>query len=453
MSLPSNDNATQLTYSNKLKYLNMLKHEIKKKRIMFDESKEFFGYDVMTQLIKVKNTSEIKGYPFLIHNNKYRFGLKVIPVENKYEKHDHPSHLEFIILRHLTEHIVNKQISPHFVHFLGQFKISNKNKAIKHLNLKRLEVENMIRTHSNVVLSEFVEGKSLDNWIHDTYENDNKITDMQWKIIVFQLIYTIYIMQVYFKLMHNDFHYGNILIDNTIKPGGYLVYNINNQTYYIPNTGIMPKIFDFEYAMIYSNKIEDAYPNKFIVGHCIYNKSTHISVPDNSLSTDDEDDKNVPCNYNEIYDLHYFLTSLLDLFISEELFNWILNIYPECVIPPDESSDSSSISSNDSSNSSSDSSSSDSSSTDSTDNSSNYRSGRSHSSRSSSSSSRSSRSSSSSSSDDIVYITDGRLINDIHTNLNLPKPLELIQSGFFKEFLKKPSDFDESTAVYFTCTK
>ena len=85
------------------------------------------------------------------------------------------------------------------------------------LNLKRLEVENVIRTHSNVVISEFVEGKSLDNWIHDTYENDNKISDIQWKIIVFQLIYTIYVMQVYFKLMHNDFHYGNILIDNTIK--------------------------------------------------------------------------------------------------------------------------------------------------------------------------------------------------------------------------------------------
>ena len=53
MSLTANDN-TPLTYVNKLKYLNMLKHEIKKKRIMFDESKEFFGYDTMTQLIKVK---------------------------------------------------------------------------------------------------------------------------------------------------------------------------------------------------------------------------------------------------------------------------------------------------------------------------------------------------------------------------------------------------------------
>ena len=447
MSLTANDN-TPLTYVNKLKYLNMLKHEIKKKRIMFDESKEFFGYDTMTQLIKVKNTSEVKGYPFLINNNKYRFGLKVIPVENKYEKHEHPSHLEFIILRHLTEHVVNKQISPHFVHFLGQFKISNKNRAVKHLNLKRLEVENMIRTHSNVVISEFVEGKSLDNWIHDTYENDDKISSIQWKVIVFQLIYTIYVMQVYFKLMHNDFHYGNILIDNTVKAGGYYVYKVNNKTYYIPNTGIIPKIFDFEYAMIYSNKIDDTYPNKFVVGHCIYDKSKHTTVPDNNASTDNEDD-NVPCNYNEIYDLHYFLTSLLDLFISEDLFNWILNVFPESVIPPDDSS----MSSTDTSDSSNSSNSIIETSHD--DNSDSGSDRESSSDRESGSDSDSSNDSSSSDtgSDDTIYMKDGRLINDIHTKMNLPKPLELLQNDFFNEFLNKPSDFDESTAVYFTCSK
>jgi hypothetical protein len=128
--------SNKLTYPEKLKYLNSLKHEIKKKRIFLDESKEFFGFDNMTQLIKVKNTSEVKGYPFLISNKKYRLGLKVIPIETKYEKAEHPSFLEFNILRHLTENIVNKNISPHFVHFLGQFKISNKARSVKHLNLK-----------------------------------------------------------------------------------------------------------------------------------------------------------------------------------------------------------------------------------------------------------------------------------------------------------------------------
>ena len=54
MFLTKDDTIPSLTYDDKLKYLNMIKHEIKKKRILFDESKEFFGYNTMTQLIKVK---------------------------------------------------------------------------------------------------------------------------------------------------------------------------------------------------------------------------------------------------------------------------------------------------------------------------------------------------------------------------------------------------------------
>ena len=452
-------------YLDRLKYLNILKHEIKKKRILFDESKKFFGFDTMTQLIKVKNTSEIKGYPFLIYDNLYRFGLKVIPVENKYEKSEHPSHLEFIILRYLTENMVNKKISPHFVHFLGQFKVSNKVRALKHLNLKRLEVENQIRTHSNVVISEFVEGKSLDNWLHDTYEADKQISKEQWKIIVFQLIYTIHVMQAYYKLMHNDFHYGNILMDNTIKEGGYYVYKINKKVYYIPNTGILPKLFDFEYAMVYSNKIEDTYPNKFIVGHCVYDKKTHTSTPNSD--SDYEDDNNVPCNFNRVYDLHYFLTSLLELFISEELFNWVIRMYPDEVIPPDDSttttcSNSNSSDSSDSSDSSKNSTKSDGI-TDKMKNlkisskssltGSNSNTVDSSSSDTSDSTSSSNDSSSKSSIDKSEYLKDGRLINGTETKFKLPVPLELLENEFFNEFLIKPYDFNEATAIYFTCEK
>jgi len=439
-----------LPYLNKLKLLNSYKHEIRKKRIFFDESKDMFGFDTMTQLIKVKNTSEVKGYPFMINNKKYKFGLKVIPVENKYEKHEHPSNLEFIILQHLTENIVNKQISPHFAHFLGYFKISNRVRALKHINLKRLEVEDLIRKHSNVVISEYVNGKSLDNWLHDTYENDEKISDMQWKVLTFQLIYTIYVMQAYYKLNHNDFHYGNILIDTDVKAGGYFVYKVNNKSYYIPNTGIMPKIFDFEYAMVYSNRIEDAYPNKFIVGHCTYDRYKHTSVLNKDSDYDDDED-NVPYNYSEVYDLHYFLTSLLDLYISSDLFDWIIKKYPDEVIPPDETSYYSS-SSDSSSDTSSDSSSDDSS----------ARRTSGISSRMSNMTLNSTKSYKSSGTSSTIdsrseykneYIIKGRLVNGTENKFKLPKPLQLIEDGYFNEFLTKPDDFDERTAVYFTCLK
>lgn len=442
-------------YTKKLYKLNSLKHEIKKKRINFDEDKDTFGFDTMSQLIKVKNTSNIKGYPFVIYNKdeELKYGLKVVPLESKYDKLEHPANLEHIILRFLTENIVNKSISPHFVHYLGYKKLSNKARAIKQLNLKKLEIENKIRKHSNVIISEYVNCKSIDNWLHDTYENDKTISDLQWKIIVFQLIYTIYVMQVYLKLTHNDFHYGNIFIDDTIKPEGYYVYKIKDKTYYIKNTGIMPKIFDFEFAMAYSKKIEDGYPNKYIIGHCNYNKNTQTySINDDSDL--DDDDNNVPYNYNEYYDVHYFLTCLLDLYISEGLFNWIISVYPEEVIPEEENSNKDSSNSSDTSNSSNSGDTSDSSNSSDTSNSSNSSdtsdtTDTTDTTDTSDTSSRSKRDSSLE--DEQKYVIEGRLVNGSENIFKLPTPFELLSHDFFADFLIKPDDFDEKTAVYFNC--
>jgi hypothetical protein len=444
----------------KNKYLQEIRQEIKKKRIVFDENKERFGLDEFTQLVKVKNTTEIKGYPFQGYNEKYtktrgiKFGIKILPIETKYEKKEHPSNLENLILKELTDNIVNKDISPHIVYYLGTQKVSNKSRALKQLNLKRLENEKKIRSHSNILISEFIEGGSLDNWVYNIYENDKEITNLQWKNIVFQLIYTIAVIQKYYKMMHNDFHYGNILIDDSITPGGYFVYEIDNKTYYIKNEiGIIPKLWDFEFSMVYSNKMKDCYPNKFIIGPYNYDRKTHTTIYDSTLKTSDsdsdsDDDLNVPFNYNEVYDLHYFLTSLLDLYISQELFDWIINLYPRELIPDDDSS-CDSESENESCSESE---------------------GKTSTSLSTISSACSIKkticdieklkierhdkdtqtepsNSTYQSEDD--YLCDGRLINGVETQFKLPTPFSILNHEFFKEFTKKPDDFDEYTAMYF----
>lgn len=454
-----------LPLNQKIKYLKEIRHEIKKKRIFFDESKERLGLDELSQLIKVKNTSEVKGYPFKGYKNSYlsttkgiQFGIKIVPIETKYDKQEHPCNLENLVLKELTDKIVTTNISPHITYYLGTQKISNKSRALKMLNLKRLEVEEKIRTHSNMLISEFVEGGSLDNWVFEVYENDQEITDSQWKSIVFQLIYTISIIQHYYKMMHNDFHYGNILIDNSIQPSGYLVYDIDNKRFYIKNTGIIPKIWDFEFCMVYSNKIKDCYPNKFIIGSYEYDKKTHKTIIDDDISSIDTEDLNVPFNYNEVYDLHYFLTSLLDLYISQELFDWIIDLYPRELIPDEESSSSDSTSSSESksqSNKTSISTSNQSSDNlsdklnnlhineDSTSKFSTHNSDQLESEYSDSYTYTSSKSNSS------KYLSDGRLINGVEEKFKLPTPIDLIKSKFFEELTVKPNDFDEQTAIYF----
>ena len=437
----------------KQKLLKTIRHEIKKKRLLFDEGKERFGMDEMSQLMKVKNTSEVKGYPFKVSKSnsvlkETRIALKVVPIETKYEKHEHPCQLENLVLRELTENIVNKDISPHITYYLGSQKVNNKCRALKQLNLKRLEVEEKIRTHSNMLISEYVEGGSLDSWVFNTYENDQEITDEQWKSIVFQLIYTIAVIQHHYRMMHNDFHYGNILIDNTVQPGGYFVYEIGNQRFFIRNTGVIPKLWDFEFSMVYSNRIADCYPNKFITGPFEYNKRTHTTIVKPEDIEDDEE-YNVPYNYNEVYDLHYFLTSLLDLYISKDLFDWIMDIYPEELIPPEESSESSYSSepdsektqdSDDSLKQHSDTEDEGNSDTEDKDD---------HEIEGSSETEDKGDSDSESNQSQKHYLTSGRMINGIETEFDLPTPKSILSHPFFQAFTTKPTDFDEATAIVF----
>ncbi len=439
----------KLLLNEKNKYLNDIRHEIKKKRLIFDESKDKFGLDEFTQLTKVKNTSEIKGYPFRGKKMKIKntqFGIKIVPIETKYEKHEHPCNLENLILKELTDKLVNTNISPHITYYLGTQKISNKSKALKMLNLKRLEVEDKIRTHSNMLISEYVEGGSIDNWVFDVYENDKEISDNQWKSIVFQLIYTIYIIQHYYKMMHNDFHYGNILIDNSIKASGYLVYDIDDKRFYIKNTGIIPKLWDFEFSMVYSNNIKDCYANKFIIGSYEYDKKLHKTIIDDndndSNSSLKTEDLNVPFNYNEMYDVHYFLTSLLDLYISQELFDWVIGLYPRELIPDEETSSSeNSYTSSETTSTSNKKSligklsklSVNSSTTEST----------------TESNMENIMESNNSSILETKYLSNGRLINGIESMFKLPKPLDLIRNNFFNELTIKPQDFNEKDAIYF----
>ena len=483
--IPSVPKTLKFELGNKVKLLKDIRHEIKKKRFILDESREKFGFDDMTQLSKVKNTSEVKGYPFVASKLEskvlkgLKVGLKVVPIETKFEKHEHPTNLEFLALKELTDNIVCKNISPHIVFYLGHQKVSNKSRALKFLNLKRLEVEEQIRTNSNMLISEYIEGGSLDSWIYDIYENDEEIQDRDWRIIVFQLIYTIAIIQNYYRMMHNDFHYGNILMDTSVKKidGQYFVYEIDGQTYYVPNNGVIPKLWDFEFAMVYSDKVPDFYPNKFIIGNCQYDRKSHITKEpvigdDDSLESDD---LNVPYNYNQVYDLHYFLTSLLDLYISQELFDWIVEVYPDELIPREESDSDSDSDSDNNSNSDSDHESNENESEDEEDVESEHvesehvsddlkdkldkitlsesDSGSSSSSSSCSSSSSSSYSSSSSSSSSSGvynrYLSEGRLKNGVEKDFDLPTPLTILKNKLFDEFRRKPSDFDESKAIYF----
>jgi hypothetical protein len=338
------------SYKDKTEYLKSIRKAIKNKKIIFDDTKSNFGFDKMKLLTKVNNTSEVKGYPFELYNkdeykeSNFKYALKVVPTELKFDKKCNPSALEIKLLKNLTSDLVDTNICPSIVYYLTNIKSVNRCEALKCIDLKRLEAEDRIRKNSCILISEFINGSNLRDWVYDRCDRNDEPSNIEWQGLIFQILYTLFVLQDKYKLMHNDMHYGNILMDTSIKAGGYFVYKLidkNNveTVYYIKNYGVIPKLWDFEFSMMYSDEISDLFPNKLVIGDMGYNKKEHKTIEEYSRSSG-KYSYNMPVQYNRIYDSHYFLCSLFDLVISQEVFDWIKSIYPEDVIPSDSSSSS-----------------------------------------------------------------------------------------------------------------
>ena len=451
-----------LSYKEKLSELNKIRNSVKNKTINFNENKKFFGHLKSTPLKKNKNDDdeddEIKGFPFKIKlkgSNKIKnLSIKIIPIENKYTTNEHPCFIENIILKELTDNVINKNLSPHIVFYFGSTKVNNKSSCLLDMNLPNFYNNRKIKNYSNMLISEYIDGLSLEEWVYKQTKKNIEITPSNWLTMIFQLLYTIYIFQYKYKLLHNDFHYGNILIDDNIKAEGYFIYKIFGKTYYLKNFGIIPKLWDFEFCMCYSDNIKSLYPNKYIIGTSNYNKKT-FSTNLNSI----DKDFHVPLNYNEVYDSHYLLTSLLKLYISDDIYEWISNLYPYEVIESDSDSDSDSDSYYKSDTD-----------TDTDTDTSSYNKNLQNKKSSvksvdkifsklnkdncnSNSSSNSSFTTTYTSSDnDSVYLKDGRLLNKTLNMFNLPTTKDILNDKIFDQFLIKPKDLNPDLDVVFDST-
>jgi len=74
-------------------------------------------------------------------------------------------------------------------------------------------------------------------------------TEKEWKSCFLQIFFSIYCLQYFSGFLHNDLHWGNVLVSK-VKKGGYWVYYVNNEEYYIKNEGFLFMIWDFGFADI-----------------------------------------------------------------------------------------------------------------------------------------------------------------------------------------------------------
>lgn len=242
------------------------------------------------------NEDEVKGLPYLCYIEIEPILVKVVPKD--LDDHFDNSYTEIMYLLLLNEFILDTGMSPCIPALYHYFiDVPNDSKCLSHIPFKKIKKKNKIKETSNIFFCEYFLEKDIDSWVENNYE---EITENHWKSIIFQVIYTLAILQDQFHFMHNDLHPGNILI-GTVIPDTHLTFKLHDNVYYVENTGYIAKLWDFEFSNMFK---EEYYECKNIVEFEI--------------------------GYNPSYDPHVFLKGLLQiesLPINTRLF--IEGLYPQ----------------------------------------------------------------------------------------------------------------------------
>lgn len=75
-------------------------------------------------------------------------------------------------------------------------------------------------------------------------------SEEEWLSCYFQIFVGIYAIQKYWNMIHNDLHWGNILVHKVPKKQEYVKYTIDGLDYYLKNTGFQFVLWDFGKAYI-----------------------------------------------------------------------------------------------------------------------------------------------------------------------------------------------------------
>jgi hypothetical protein len=98
-------------------------------------------------------------------------------------------------------------------------------------------------TYYNIYANEYADGGDLKQFLRSYGNDEASITEEVVENAVAQIIMAIATLHE-LGIRHNDTHYGNFLY-HKIKPGGYIKYVIQGNSYYVKNLGYLWVIWDF----------------------------------------------------------------------------------------------------------------------------------------------------------------------------------------------------------------
>ena len=257
------------------------------------------------------------------------YAVKVVayPKKEKYgDLNDarRPENAELMMIRLLSYFVVRKQ-TPHIVLPIGTFYTSitpfinliegnyvdNENKRYQEFIDKYKN--NVYYDTVSILISEWANRGDLLEFIRKNYK---EFTTLHWKVIFFQIISVLAVIQSKFpSFRHNDMKANNVLIHKIAQRGTIFSYVVCKKKYFVPNIGYQIKLWDFDFACI-PGIVENA-----------------------KVSAKWTDEINVKPTQNRYYDMHYFFNTLIkkgffpelieDPSISMEIKDFINRIVPK----------------------------------------------------------------------------------------------------------------------------
>ncbi len=289
-----------------------------------DYDSDYKNFGVFSEMIKLEdsdNNTVIKPLCFKgITENKY--GSVFVKCIFQTKNHSVNTFLiEPKVLEYITKYLLsNKNVAPHFsLYYSSEEALKNGVALFKHVP----GVYNTFNIRNSVLVyfSEFIEDsqtlkKFLNKiFITETEENANKIA----KQLIFQGLYTLYVLNKKIKLCHNDSHSENFFVKQ-IKPTD-LIYNIFGKKIILKNCSYILKLTDFEFCS--GSGLKNVFKNENIINEYADEQSQLMSIEENNF-----------------YDPHFFLTSIYESDFDDSITNFVEDIYKEYnIIDPVEGED------------------------------------------------------------------------------------------------------------------
>lgn len=318
---------------NSAKFRKELVKKVKSGKLKFTSCDADFGFRYPIFPIQEGNDATLNVISLLCLNSgcTEKAIAKVIPLENIYNYKSksyffgkkgkklskHPGNVEIEVIKLLTKKVLEKNLSPHIVSYIASYTCSGSTELFgKYKVIRDAYLHGEIENQLNVLIAEYIPGGTISEFIK-TRSPSAKLM----KAIIFQIVYTLAVLQKKFQFVHNDLHLKNILMSDLIKPGGYFSYTFNNQEYLVPNFSVIPKLWDFDFAMVF--KKPSFFKNRIL-------NIKVLGIVDSLGRKHNFKSYGVQSEFSPYYDLHFFFNSLWLMrdHLSIETVNFIYKTFP-----------------------------------------------------------------------------------------------------------------------------